>query len=84
MALTRHCANIDLLTERKNMKNMYQRDHIKAFENAKQDANFKPDEFMYMYSKDGCDYFKNTNFRNYVSFQYTGEFRSYWNLSNIK
>jgi hypothetical protein len=40
------------------MKNMYQRDHIKAFENAKQDANFKPDEFMYMYSKDGCDYQK--------------------------
>tara|TARA_R110002020_G_scaffold238833_1_gene451375 strand:+ start:304 stop:504 length:201 start_codon:yes stop_codon:yes gene_type:complete len=66
------------------MKDMYQRDHIKAFENAKQDANFKPDEFMYMYSKEGKDYFKNINFRNYISFKYDGEFRSYWNLSNIK
>ena len=51
------------------MKDMYQRDHIKAFENAKQDANFKPDEFMYMYSKEGKDYFKNINFRNYISFK---------------
>jgi hypothetical protein len=63
---------------------MYQRDHTKAFDNAKQDANFKPNEFMYMYSKEGKDYFKNINFRNYVSFQYDGQFLSCWNLNNIK
>ena len=44
----------------------------------------KPKEYMYMYSKDGEDYFKNINFRNYVSFQYDGQFLSCWNLNNIK
>ena len=51
---------------------MYQRDSNAAFDNAKKDASFQPREFMYMYSKDGRDYFKNTNFRNYVNFKYKG------------
>ena len=49
---------------------MYQRDSNKAFENAKSKGLDKPEEFMYMYSKDGRDYFKNTNFRNYVNFKF--------------
>ena len=48
---------------------MYQRDHIKAFDNAKSKGLDKPKEYMYMYSKDGEDYFKNINFRNYISFK---------------
>jgi len=39
-----------------------------AFENAKSKGLNKPDEYMYMYSKDNKDYFKNINFRNYISF----------------
>ena len=46
---------------------MYQRDSNAAFENAKKNASFQPKEFMYMYSKDGYDYFKNTFYRNYVN-----------------
>ena len=48
---------------------MYQRDHTKAFDNAKSKGLDKPKEYMYMYSKDGEDYFKNINFRNYISFK---------------
>ncbi len=50
------------------MKNMYQRDHKKAFENAKLKGLNKPNEFMYMYSLENFDYFKNINFRNYIRF----------------
>ena len=31
---------------------MYQRNSNAAFDNAKKDASFQPQEFMYMYSKD--------------------------------
>jgi hypothetical protein len=48
---------------------MYQRDHKIAFENAKSKGLNKPEEFMYMYSQSNRDYFKNINFRNYISFQ---------------
>ena len=48
---------------------MYQRDSNAAFDNAKKDASFQPKEFMYMYSMDGHDYFKNTFYRNYVNFK---------------
>ena len=51
----------------KTINGMYQRDSKAAFENAKKDASFQPREFMYMYSKDGHDYFKNTFYRNYVN-----------------
>ena len=47
---------------------MYMRDHKVAFENAKSKGLKKPSEFMYMYSKDKKDFFKNINFRNYISF----------------
>ena len=50
------------------MKTMYQRDHKKAFENAKLKGLKKPNEFMYMYSLENFDYFKNINFRNYIRF----------------
>ena len=48
---------------------MYQRDSNKAFENAKsyQGLN-KLGDFMYMYSKDKKDFFKNIMDRKYVSF----------------
>ena len=48
---------------------MYMRDHKLAFENAKSKGLKKPSEFMYMYSKDKKDFFKNINFRNYISFE---------------
>ena len=47
---------------------MYQRDSNEAFENAKAKGLNKPSEFMYMYSQDKKDYFKNINFRNYINF----------------
>jgi retron-type reverse transcriptase len=47
---------------------MYQRDSNKAFKNAKSKGLNKPNEYMYMYSKDNKDYFKNINFRNYINF----------------
>ena len=50
------------------MKNMYQRNSNEAFENAKSKGLNKPGEFMYMYSLENFDYFKNINFRNYIRF----------------
>ena len=50
------------------MNGMYQRDSNKAFENAKSKGLDKPQDYMYMYSKDDKDFFKNINFRNYISF----------------
>ena len=51
-----------------NGSSMYQRDSNEAFENAKTKGLNKPSEFMYMYSQTNRDYFKNINFRNYISF----------------
>ena len=53
----------------KTMNGMYQRNSNEAFENAKLKGLDKPNEYMYMYSKDGLDYFKNINFRNYINFK---------------
>ena len=47
---------------------MYHRDHIEAFNNAKSKGMDKPEDYMYMYSIDKKDYFKNINFRNYINF----------------
>jgi len=58
------------MTQTKTINGMYQRDSNAAFDNAKKDASFQPREFMYMYSKDGRDYFKNTFYRNYVNFKH--------------
>ena len=48
---------------------MYARDHKEAFENAKLKGLNDPENYMYMYSKDTKDYFKNISFRNYISFE---------------
>jgi len=49
-------------------ENMYQRDSNKAFENAKSKGLDKPEDYMYMYSKEDKDFFKNIMDRKYVSF----------------
>jgi hypothetical protein len=48
--------------------NIYERDSNKAFENAKLKGLNKPEDFMYMYSKENKDFFKNIMDRKYVSF----------------
>ena len=45
-------------------------DSQKAFENAKTKGLNKPQDFMYMYSQDKKDYFKNIMFRNYISYAF--------------
>ena len=47
---------------------MYQRNSNEAFENAKSKGLKKPQDFMYMYSQNGRDYFKNIMVRNYINF----------------
>jgi len=56
-------------TKDTTMNGMYQRDSNEAFENAKSKGLNKPNEYMYMYSKSNRDFFKNINFRNYISFE---------------
>ena len=51
------------------MNEMYQRDSNKAFENAKSKGLDKPEDFMYMYSKDNKDFFKNIMDRKYIDFE---------------
>ena len=55
-------------TKETTMNGMYQRDSNEAFTNAKSKGLDKPQDYMYMYSKDNMDFFKNINFRNYISF----------------
>ena len=50
------------------MNGMYQRNSNEAFKNAKSKGLNDPQNYMYMYSKDNKDYFKNINFRNYINF----------------
>ena len=57
------------MTQQAKKEDFYMRDHIKAFENAKKKGLNKPSEYMYMYSQDNKDYFKNINFRNYINFE---------------
>ena len=52
------------------MNGMYQRDSNKAFDNAKSNGLNKPSDYMYMYSKDNRDFFKNIMDRKYISFEY--------------
>ena len=54
--------------DKKDSSSMYHRDHIKAFNNAKAKGLEDPEKYMYMYSQNNRDYFKNINFRNYISF----------------
>jgi hypothetical protein len=54
---------------------MFERDHKAAFKNAKSNGLNNPKDWMYMYSQDNKDFFKNIAMRNYVSF----EFKNYIN-----
>ena len=45
-------------------------DSQKAFENAKSKGLKKPQDYMYMHSQNGRDYFKNIMFRNYISYAF--------------
>ena len=49
--------------------NIYELDSNEAFENAKLKGLDKPEDFMYMYSKENKDFFKNIMDRKYVSFE---------------
>ena len=40
-----------------------------AFENAKSKGLNKPEDFMYMYSQDNKDFFKNIMDRKYINFE---------------
>ena len=51
------------------MNRMYQIDHKDAFENAISKGLNIPTDFMYMYSKDNKDYFKNIMDRSYINFE---------------
>jgi hypothetical protein len=57
------------LTQQAKKEDFYMRDHIKAFDNAKAKGLHDPQAYMYMYSKDNNDFFKNINFRNYIKFE---------------
>ena len=59
-------AEIQKMKKRLVVKNA--QDSQKAFENAKSKGLDKPQDFMYMYSQDGHDFFKNIMFRNYINF----------------
>ena len=48
---------------------MYLRNHKLAFASAKSQGLSDPGSWMYMYSKDGYDFFKNISFRNYIKFK---------------
>jgi len=48
---------------------MYQIDHKDAFENAISKGLNIPTDFMYVYSKDNKDYFKNIMDRKYINFE---------------
>ena len=52
----------------KDGSSMYHRNHIEAFNNAKAKGLNNPGDYMYMYSAGNKDFFKNINFRNYISF----------------
>ena len=57
------------MTQQTKKEDFYMRDHIKAFDNAKAKGLHDPEAYMYMYSKDNNDFFKNINFRNYIKFE---------------
>jgi hypothetical protein len=50
--------------------NMFERDHKAAFKNAVANGLNNPKDWMYMYSQDNKDFFKNIAMRNYVSFEF--------------
>jgi hypothetical protein len=50
------------------IQDIYMRDHIKAFENAKSKGLDNPEDYMYMFSREQKDFFKHINLRNYINF----------------
>ena len=56
------------LTKETTMNGMYLRDSKLAFESAKSNGLTQPENYMYMYSKDNKDFFKDTLTRKYVNF----------------
>ena len=57
-----------LLMDTKKITVKNAQDSQKAFENAKSKGLDKPQDYMYMHSQNGRDYFKNIMFRNYINF----------------
>ena len=53
-----------------------------AFENAKNKGLDKPEDFMYMYSQENKDFFKNIMDRKYINFEQWKEKMS-WNAAMI-
>ncbi len=51
--------------------NLQTRDSELAFYNAIKKGMKAPEDWMYMYSKNGRDYFKHIDYRTYVSYSYT-------------
>ena len=58
----------DTLIKFKDKTVMYLRDSKLAFESAKSKGLTQPQDYMYMYSKDNKDFFKDTLTRKYISF----------------
>ena len=61
-------SKFNTLIKFKDGSTMYHRNHIEAFNNAKAKGLRNPGDYMYMYSAGNKDFFKNINFRNYISF----------------
>jgi hypothetical protein len=49
---------------------MFDRDHKEAFKNAILKGLNDPEKWMYMYSKENKDFFKNIAMRNYINFEF--------------
>ena len=61
---------VNTLIKFKDGSCMYDRDHKQAFENAISKGLNDPERWMYMYSQDNKDFFKNIAMRNYINFEY--------------
>ena len=54
----------------KDGSHMFERDHKAAFENAISKGLNNPESWMYMYSQNNKDFFKNISMRNYINFEF--------------
>ncbi len=54
----------------KDASHMYNRDHKAAFKNAISKGLDNPESWMYMYSQNNKDFFKNISMRNYINFEF--------------
>jgi hypothetical protein len=60
----------DTLIKFKDGSHMYTRNHKIAFENAISNGLNDPENWMYMYSQNNKDFFKNIAMRNYINFEF--------------